>query len=264
MDSFGNWLVWVAALIVVGCSCAGEAQELSTYWEGHDFTSLESFDDIRSAEDKFDGYIDLLTKVPYEDAVCEMTSFLDSAAQNTVAYMVWAGWFEPFLHAKESPYRNDALFVAYLDKALKDSVIDDGYMMEHLQNMRDCMSVNRAGMTPQDLAVRKEDGDECRLADFFGERTLLLFVDADCPSCLESLSENVKEYRRMKHIAVLVNGSSYHMSNIRAQLPEEVLSPWTFLYCSQSRMETEGIYDTTLLPFRILVSADGVIEESYF
>ena len=50
------WLVWVAAALAAGCSCAGPAQELSTYWEEHDFTSLDGFDDIDAAEDKFDGY----------------------------------------------------------------------------------------------------------------------------------------------------------------------------------------------------------------
>ena len=264
MIRFDNWLVWVAAIFAVGCSCAGEAQELSTYWEDHDFSSLEAFDDIDAAEDKFDGYVDLLTKAAYEEAVAEMTEFLDSAARNTVAYMVWAGWFEPFLHAKESPYRNDELFVAYLDKVLEDKVIDDGYMMEHLGVLRQMMLVNRVGMTPEELTLRGEYGTEILLSDFRGERALLLFVDADCPSCLQALSENVKEYKDARLVAILVNGSQYHMSNIRAQLSEDVLAPWTFVYCPQGRLETEGLYDTSLLPFRMLVTPEWIIEESYF
>ena len=268
------WLVWMVAAVAAVCSCAGrKAQELSTYydrealssyWDGHDFKSLEGFDDIDEAEDRFDGYIAMLSEAPHEDAVAEMTEFLDSAAQNVVAYMVWAGWFEPFLHAKESPYRNDSLFVAWLDKVLADKVIDDGYMMEHLQNLRDCMSVNAAGMAPQDVMLIGGRGDEFMLSDIKGGRTLLLFVDANCPSCLAALSENVKEYRDVKLVAILVNGSSYHLSNIRAQLPEEVLAPWTFAFCPQSRLETEGLYDTSLLPFRMLVNSEWIIEKSYF
>lgn len=262
MTRFDNWLVWVAAIMAVGCSCAGRAQELSTYWDGYDFSSLEAFDDIAAAEDKFEGYIDLLSKVSYDESVAEMRDFLDSAAQNTVAYMVWAGWFEPFLHSKESPYRNDDLFVAYLDKVLEDEVIDDGYMMEHLRNMRDCMSVNREGMSLQELTVRDEDGTELRLADFKGERTLLLFVDADCPSCLEALSDNAKEYKDTRLVAVLVNGGNLHLSNIRRQLPEEVLSPWTFVKVSMQALD-EALYDTTLLPYRFLVTPEWMIEKTY-
>jgi hypothetical protein len=261
---YNIWLVWVAAALAAGCSCAGTAQELSTYWEDHDFTSLDGFDDIDAAEDKFDGYIALLTKVPHETAVAEMTEFMDSASQNVVAYMVWSGWFEPFLHALQSPYRNDELFVAWLDKVLADNIIDDGYMMEHLASLRQMMTVNREGMQPQEVTLKNEAGVEFQLSDLTGESTLLLFVDADCPSCLSSLSENVKEHKDRKLVAVLVNGSQYHMSNIRAQLSEEVLAPWTFAYCPQGRLETEGLYDTSLMPFRMLVTPEWLIEKTYF
>ena len=261
---YNIWLVWVAAALAAGCSCAGTAQELSTYWEDHDFTSLDGFDDIDAAEDKFDGYIALLTKVPHETAVAEMTEFMDSASQNVVAYMVWSGWFEPFLHALQSPYRNDDLFVAWLDKVLADNIIDDGYMMEHLASLRQMMTVNREGMQPQEVTLKNEEGVEFQLSDLKGESTLLLFVDADCPSCLSSLSENVKEHKDRKLVAILVNGSQYHMSNIRKQLSEEVLAQWTFAYCPQGRLETEALYDTSLMPFRILVTPEWIIEKSYF
>ena len=258
------WLVWVAAALAAGCSCAGPAQELSTDWDDHDFTSLDGFSDIDAAEDKFDGYIALLTKVPHDTAVAEMTIFMDLASQNVVAYMVWSGWFEPFLHAKESPYRNDELFVAWLDKVLADNIIDDGYMMEHLASLRQMMTVNREGMQPQEVTLKNEEGVEFQLSDLKGESTLLLFVDADCPSCLSSLSENVKEHKDRKLVAILVNGSQYHMSNIRKQLSEEVLAQWTFAYCPQGRLETEALYDTSLMPFRILVTPEWIIEKSYF
>ena len=257
------WLVWVAAALAAGCSCAGPAQELSTYWNDHDFTSLDGFSDIDAAEDKFDGFISLLGQVPHETAVAEMTNFMDLASQNVVAYMVWSGWFEPFLHAKESPYRNDELFVAWLDKVLEDKVIDDGAQMEHLALIRECMDVNRAGMAPQELTVRNESGEELMLSDLKGERTLLLFVDADCPSCLSALSENVAENNGEKLVAVLVNAWDYHIANIRRQLPEEILQQWTFVTVSMNTLD-EALYDTTLLPYRFLVTPEWLIEKSYY
>ena len=257
------WLIWVAAALAAGCSCAGPAQELSTYWDDHDFTSLDGFSDIDAAEDKFDGFISLLGQVPHETAVAEMTNFMDLASQNVVAYMVWSGWFEPFLHAKESPYRNDELFVAWLDKVLEDKVIDDGAQMEHLALIRECMDVNRPGMAPQELTVRNESGEELMLSDLKGERTLLLFVDADCPSCLSALSENVAENNGEKLVAVLVNAWDYHLANIRRQLPEEVLQQWTFVTVSMNRLD-EALYDTTLLPYRFLVTPEWLIEKSYY
>lgn len=265
MIRFNTLVVWLVALIVAGYSCASTTRELSSYWDGHDFSSLESFDDIDAAEDKFNGYIDLLSRVPHKTAVDNLTEFLDSASRNVVAYMVWSGWFEPYLHALESPYRNDALFVAWLDKVLEDDVIDDGAMMEHLQRMRLMMDKNTAGSSPQDLALCGEDGEDFMISDLYGEYMLMLFVDADCPSCLNALAANAKEYegRNVRLLAVLVNGSKYHMENIRRQLPDSVLSPWTLACVSARKLEQDGLYDKSLLPFRILVNADGMIEKSY-
>ena len=244
------------------CSCADPAQELSAYWDDHDFTSLDGFSNIKEAEDKFDGYIDLLSKVSHDAAVENLYSFLDSAAQNTVAYMVWTGWFEPYFHASLSPYQNDELFVAWLDKVLKDNVIDDGGMMEHLQYMRDVMDKNRAGSALEDVIVRDVNGEEFNLSQFVQKKALILIVDANCPSCLTSLEENVKTYKGVDLIAVLVGGGDYHLENIRKQVAEDILDKWTLLCVSQRRME-DALYDTSILPTRLLVSPDCEIIKSY-
>ena len=244
------------------CSCADYAQELSTYWDGHDFTSLKGFEDIRKAEEKFDGYIDLLTKVSHEEAVKNLRSFLDSAAQDTVAYMVWSGWFEPYFHANQSPYKNDDLYVAWLDMALEDKVIDDGSMMEHLQYMRDVMDKNQVGTTLSEVIVRDTVGDEFNLSEFVKKESMILLVDANCPSCLKSLEENVSAYADADLIAVLVGGGDYHITNIRRQVSEDILEKWTLVCVSKRRME-EALYDTSLLPVRLLVSSEGEIIKSY-
>lgn len=248
--------------MLVVCSCADHAQELAVYWNGHDFTSLDGFNDIDEAEDKFDGYIDLLSKVPYELAVENLSSFLDSAAQNTVAYMVWTGWFEPYFHAPQSPYRNDDMFRFWLDKVLKDNVIDDGSMVEHLQNMRLVIEKNKVGSALVNVAVRDSNGEEFMLSDFLVKKTMILLVDANCPSCLKSLEENVNLYKDANLIALLVGGGDFHLQNIRRQVPEDILEKWTLVCVSQRRLE-EALYDISLLPIRLLVSSNGEILKSY-
>ena len=258
-----NLLVWIAATIVAVCSCASDAQELSAYWSGHDFSSLSGFDDIDVAEDKFDGYINLLTQARHKDAVASMTAFLDSASHNVVAYMVWSSWFEPYLHAKESPYRNDKLFKVWLDKVLADEIIDDGAMMAHLEHLKVVLDKNITGAPLQDVALFDENGEELMISDLVGERMLILMVDADCPSCLKSLEDNAKEYKKTKLVAVLVGGSRLHIDNIRRQMPESVLKDWILVCGSRRKMEGEGLYDLTYLPTRLLVSPKGVIIKSY-
>lgn len=260
------WLVMVAVTMVAVSSCADKAQELSTYWDGHDFTSLDGFDDIDSAEEKFDGYMDLLSKVPHEVAVSNMTEFLDSAAQNVVAYMVWSSWFEPYLHALQSPYRNDALFVAWLDKVLADKVIDDGAAMERLQMMRNVMELNVVGQSAEDVMLMDAEGNEFHISDLQGQRTLLMLLDADCPSCLDYLAENLEEYgrRNIRLIAVLVNGSPLHIKNISSRLTGDVRGRWTLAWCPGREIEKGMVYDLTLIPSRIMLDSNGIVEEAYY
>lgn len=258
------WLVLVVATFVAVSSCADPAQELSTYWDSHDFRSLDSFDDIDAAEDKFYAYVDLLNAVPHEVAVPQMNVFLDSAALNHVAYMVWSGWFEAGLHYMDSPYRNDALFGNFIDKMLEDKILED-YMLEYYSEMKSLLAKNGVGSFPEDLRLADRDGNEFRPADFRGRKTLLLFLDADCPSCFDKLEENAGlfNFKDICLLAVLVNGSPRHIDNIRTRLTDTVIGKWTFLWCPDGMDKVADSYDLTHLPFRILLSPEGVIEKSY-
>lgn len=261
-----NWLVWIAAGMIAVCSCADKAQELSTYWEGHDFSSLDGFDNIKDAEQKFDGYLDILCAVPHKDAVQNLRVFLDSAKRNEVAYMVWAGWFASAFHAPNSPYRSDELFKDWLIKVEEDKVLENGYMIEELRQIRDVMDFNKEGDVLQELNLTNDAGEEFCLSEVIDGKTLVLFVDANCPSCLEALTENIKEYgkKKIKLVAVLANGGKYHVKNITEQLPEEVLSKWNLVWCRDRELEKGKKYDLTQLSFRMLVDADGKIIKAYY
>lgn len=265
MKVFCVWLVMVAVSLTAFSSCVNPAQELSDYWKGHDFGSLDGFDDIDAAEEKFDGYIDLLNQVPVDVASENLRTFLDSAARDTVAYMVWASWFEPYLHALESPYRNDELFSVWLDKTLEDKVVD-AHMIERLQQIKDVMGLNVIGRPAADVLLTDAEGVEYRISDFKGQRTLLMLLDANCPSCLDYLTENLKEYGRkdIRMVAVLVNGSPMHIRNVSSHLSEEVLSRWLLTWCPGREIEEGRIYDLTMVPSRIMLDHENIIEKLYY
>ena len=258
-------LILIVAALTAFSSCVNTVRELSTYWDGHDFSSLEAFDDIDAAEDKFDGYIDLLSRAPFDVAAQNMTEFLDSAARDTVAYMVWATWFEPYLHSPSSPYRNDTLFEVWLTKTLEDKVVDD-YMLDRLRQIRNVMRLNVVGQPAADALLTDADGLEFRISDLKGRRTLLMLLDANCPSCLDHLTENLKEYGRrdVRLVAVLVNGSPLHIRNISSRLTEDVLSGWTLVWCPGREIEKGQIYDLTLIPSRIMLDSESIVEKSYY
>ena len=258
-----RWTAWIAAMLVAVCSCTSPVQELSSYWDGHDFSSLSGFDDIKAAEDKFDGYLALLTALPQDAFEKNLRTFLDSASRNDVAYMVWAGWFASAFHSQISPYKNDGLYKIWFDMVEQDKVMDDEYMMDELRKIRQLLEHNREGDTVSDVRLYDTAGESVRLSELLGMKTLFLLVDANCPSCLKSLEENAGRYRRVKKVAVLVGGGRLHVDNIKRQLPEDVLDKWTLVCASRHALETEGQYDMSDLPVRILVASDGKILKSY-
>ena len=265
MKVFCVWLVMVAVSLTAFSSCVNPAQELSAYWNGHDFGSLDGFDDIDAAEEKFDGYIDLLNQVPVDVASENLRAFLDSAARDTVAYMVWASWFEPYLHSPESPYRNDELFSVWLGRVLQDRILDD-YTMEHLQQIKDVQFLNVIGETAADVLLTDVEGAEYRISDFKGQRTLLMLLDANCPSCLDYLTENLKEYGRqdIRLVAILVNGSPMHIRNVSSHLSDDIISRWLLTWCPGREIEEGRIYDLTMVPSRIMLDHKNIIKKLYY
>lgn len=266
LNKFKTYFIYFSACLIAACSCTSQVQELSTYWDGHDFSSLKDFDDIRAAEDKFAGYIDLLSKETPESAKTELRVFLDSASRNQIAYMVWTGWFASAFHAMDSPYRSDELYKAWFEMIEQDKVIDDEYMLNELRKIYHLIDHNTVGSYPEDLILNNAEGDEFGLSDMVGRQTLLLFVDANCPSCMQSLEENAKEFgrKKLRMVAILVNGSKRHIENICGKLPESVISKWELVWCPDRELEKGEKYDLSQLSFRMMLGEDGKIVKRYF
>ena len=258
-------LIGIAAIFAVVSSCVNPTRELSSYWDGYDFSSIDGFDDIDAAEEKFDGFISLLNRVSFEEASQAMVTFMDSARLNEVGYMVWASWFETYLHATVSPYRNDDLFAVWIDQVFEDGILDD-HTMRHLSQIKKTMGLNVVGQPAADVVLAYTDSTTCRISDMKGQRTLLLLLDANCPSCLEYLTENLKEYGRkdIRLVAVLVNGSPALFRNIASRLPEDVVESWELFYCPGREIEKGDVFDLTLVPSRIMLTEEGIIEKLYY
>ena len=250
-------------MVVMG-SCSDVEQELSSYWGGYDFSSVEDFQDIRKAEDQFSGYVGLLNRAPFEVSSASLCEFLDSAARNEVAYIIWTGWLEAYLHNTASPYRNDSLFRIWLDKVVEDKILDD-YMMEHLLQVKAVADFNAVGCEPSDLGLMDTEGNEFRISGLKGRRTLVLFLDGGCKSCLSYLDEAYKDYRRkdIRLVAVLLNAYPAQLSKINSELPEDVRDRWTLAWCPGRELERGQGYDLTMIPSRILISPDGLVEKTY-
>ncbi len=255
--------LFISSFIIFSCSNNVE-NRLISYWEKHDFFSLEHFNDINFAEQKFEGYVDLLNQAPFELAENELKKFVDSAKLNEVAYMVWMEWFEIYLHDLTSPYKNDELFEVWLNKALETDLLDD-FKIDQLKVIQKTLHLNRVGSQASDVLLKDFQGNNFRISDLKGSQHLLLLLDADCSSCYKYLSDILDEYKteEVELVAILINATPIYLKNIAERLDPEVFKKWRIAWCPGREIEKGEIYDLTYVPSKLLISEEGIVLKSY-
>lgn len=252
----------LSVLSAVLClSCVSPERRLETFWGGHDFGSLDGFDDIGSAEDRFGDYIRLLEKARPETAEESLLAFLDSASRQRVAYTIWAGWIEGWLHAVDSPCRDDRLYASALKKIVSDNVIDP-YLMEGFKQSLSVLDKAFAGAPAPDVCLRTADGADFSLPSLAPERVLLCLLDAGCSYCTAILERSDKDCpdRDLTRMALFVNATPDVLTGLREALPEG----WTAAWCPGRKIENGGVFDLTMIPSRIIIGHDAHIEKTYF
>ena len=251
-----------AVMLTMLClSCVGPERRLETFWNGHDFGSLDGFDDIGSAEDRFGDYIRLLERVRPEAAEKSLLAFLDSASRRSVAYTIWAGWLEGWLHAVDSPCRDDRLYASALKKIVSDNVIDP-YLMEGFRQSLSVVGNASVGAPAPDVCLKTADGADFRIADFAPERVLVCLLDAGCSYCTALLERSDRDCpeENLTRVAVFVNATPDVLDGLRDALPQGWIASW----CPGREIESGEVFDLTMIPSRILVGSDAHIEKTYF
>lgn len=253
-------LALFAAVIVAVASCVDNGRRLAAWWDGYDFSSLDSFSDIREAENRFEGYVKLLDEAPHDMAAASLMQFMDSASVQPVAYTIWSEWFEVYLHSLQSPYRNEDLFRLWLDRVISDRILDP-MLMEHLEKIDAVSDKNLEGMKVTDVMLEDSGGGRFRLSEMAGTSCLVYLLDANCSSCVELMGTAADEYEGedVRLLAVLVNGNPVAADRIAASSVPE----WTVTYCPGREIEDWKVFDLSLMPARLLVGPDGMVERSY-
>ncbi len=258
-----NFLAPALSLLLTALcfSCVSPERRLETFWDGHDFGSLDGFDDIGSAEDRFGDYIRLLGMARPEAAEKSLLAFLDSASRRRVAYTVWAGWLEGWLHAVDSPCRDDRLYASALKKIVSDNVIDP-YLMEGFRQSLSVIDNASVGIPAPDVCLKTADGADFRIADFAPSRVLLCLLDAGCSSCTALLGRSDRDCPEgnLTRVAVFVNATPDVLDGLSDALPQGWIASW----CPGREIESGEVFDLTMIPSRILVGSDAHIEKTYF
>lgn len=102
------------------------------------------------------------------------TSKLDPWVADSIAYCRWG--------SPESPYRDEARYIRFLDSLLVVDSLPDA-LRERAVYRRHIAMLNRPGSIAADFRYLQRNGKESRLHDLNCPLTLLVFYDPECPHC---------------------------------------------------------------------------------
>lgn len=112
------------------------------------------------------------------DTPSDSKSEVDLWVVDSLAYQRWG--------SVESPYRDEARYVAFLDTLLAVDTLPDALRMRAELRRRIAM-LNRPGSIANDFRFIERGGKEFHLHDLKSPLTLLIFYDPECPHCNEIL-----------------------------------------------------------------------------
>lgn len=195
-------------------------------------------DDIDVSEDRFAQFAELAAASPEEDAIAALDLLFERLKGDGVAYYIYADWMEAAFYNPLSPCRNVTLFTHAVNRIAADGILNDDECRSFIQK-RDWMQINLKGhmaLVP-DIVLE-------------GTRTLVLVLDASCPSCREaltSLGEDVK-WEGFRKVAVLCGYG-----------PEPDIPGWEYI----RPRAAEAVFDIHFTPVYFTVDTDGIVTETY-
>ena len=178
-------------VLSVLASCRSMESRLAHFWDGYDFSSVQSIEDIEAVKVKFADYSGLLLKADRAVAAREITSFMEKVSANEEVYLLYYELSKSAFFHMNSPCHSDALAAYFAYDALAGCFLDDTQREEAGAIVR-LASVNVPGTEATDGTVTAPDGSEYYIRDLFAKAskgTIVVTADPSCRSCLEMMKQ---------------------------------------------------------------------------
>lgn len=169
---------------------------------------------------------------------------------DSVAYLYWG--------SPESPYRNEVLYVQFLDSLLAiDNLPKE--LRERAEYRKRIALLNSPGTVAADFRFLERSGKESRLHNIDSQLTLLIFYDPECPHCgdiLRSLASAKPVNRAIAEknltvVAVYAEGKRGIWDKTRNDMPRN----WMVGYELTGVLDKE-LYDLPAMPTAYLLDKD--------
>lgn len=174
----------------------------------------------------------------------------DPWAADSIAYRLWG--------SPESPSRNEARYIAFLDSLLAVDTLPDPFRTR-AEYRRRVVMLNRPGSVAANFRYIDRHGMESTLHDLESPLTLLIFYDPECPHCNDILrrhaaSKTIKRAiteKKLALIAIYTEGKREVWDKTKNDLPDN----WLVGYDLTGILDEE-IYDLPAMPTPYLLDKD--------
>jgi hypothetical protein len=219
-------------------------------WQGFAFANKQAVES-REAEERFARFLLHITQQTRSRQAEQIGELLAVAEENNASarFLTLA---EKYLYDPNSPYRNDELYLLFLQYAsehrLKDYIANSRYQKQYTMVQK-----NRVGMPAVDFPFITQTNKSGQLYGLQSQYTLLFFHDPNCEECqfvkqqLESQQLNFAQ-RGVQIVAVYID------EEVDAWRKAQYLPSWLSVYAPD--IDKQDLYDIKALPTLYLLDSN--------
>ena len=226
------------------------------YWDQLDMTDTALIHKPDVLEQHFVNYlVTILSNISTESAKESMDILMERVSKTPAMQNYIVGLFERYLYVPDSPYRNENLYIPFLEILTKlptartEDIIVGKYRLKMALK-------NRPGMQATDFVYMDRYGQQGKLSGIKNSYILLIFYDPDCENCHKSIqrlaSLAVSNDPHLKIVSIYPDESVDKWRTKINDLPEN----WINGYSPDGEITKKELYDVRAWPTFYLLDKD--------
>lgn len=228
------------------------------FWDEVDFRDPLRSHNETLMEQHFVNFVSLFPHADPTDHTPAVDTLMRRAEADGAAFRLVAGLAEKYLFETDSPLRDDALYLLFLDRIVEAPVLDR-YERMRPQVQQEALRKNRPGMTAADFPYVTREGERTTLHQTETSGPLLLiFYDPTCGHCQEVMAELRRDSQvaeavasgELEVLAICVDGTAEALKVSSASLPETWLTGY-----EEGTIYDEELYALRSMPTLYLLDA---------
>jgi len=241
-------------------------QDAATYvaihfWDKFDFTDTSNCHSP-VIEQAFVDFLAVLPHATKDNAYKAVRSLMTRAEVDIVMYNYFYTQAEHYLYEPNSPMRNDALFIPFLEQVMESQKVDDAHKIrpKHLLQLA---YRNSVGTKASDFLFTIASGATGNLYSIKAEYIILLFYNPGCSECHRTI-EMIKNSEpitkaiasgKLKVVAVYPDKDLKEWHEKKKEVP----TTWINGYDKALDVKNKEIYDLKAIPTLYLLDKDKIV-----